>query len=307
VYDIEKTDVLLVQERIAQQLAAAIEPRLEQFEQQRIGGKPVADLDAWDCCHKAFWHLYRFTPEDLESARRWFGKALEFDANLARAHGGLAYSCVQLAFYGSPSRRNDALQSALASARQAVALDDLDAFNHFVLGRALCLMLKFKEAQAELEAAIAANPSFAQAHFALAFCFTVWDRPAESIPLYEKAFRLSPQDPHIWTFHHMRSMAHFRLEQMDDAEHYLRAAARQQNATYWPFATLCALLGDLGRLDEAGAIADRLLRMKPGYSLEFARQDFFFTRAKEFVDRYVEGLARGGVPAHSDGRCAVAK
>lgn len=295
-YDEQSADLFAVQEEIAAQIAAAIEPQLGQIERQRIGRKRTEDLDAWDCFHKAFWHLYRFTTEDLEAAKGWFEKAIEFDPDFARAHAGLAYASVQLAFYGDPARRQSELRSALAASQKAVALDPWDAFNRFALGRTLCLMLRFPEAQAELEAAIEENQSFAQAWFALGFCFAVWDNPAEAIPLFEKAVHLSPHDPHIWTFHHMRAMAHFRLSQMDEAETFARAAVRQQTATYWPFATLCALLGDLGRKEEAEAIANRLLQMKPEYNLEFARQDFFFMTVDDFIDRYLRGLEFAGVP-----------
>lgn len=136
-------------------------------------------------------------------------------------------------------------------------------------------MRRYAEAQTELETAIDANRSFAQAYFALAFCFTVWDKPADALPLFEKAVHLSPHDPLTWTFHHMRAMAHFRLGQKNETETFARAAVRQQTATYWPFATLAALPGDLGRVEEAQAIARRLLQMKPEYALEIARQDFF--------------------------------
>lgn len=299
-YDAGTSALFAVQEEIEERIASAIEGRIGQFERQRIVGKRPEDLDAWDSCHRAFWHLYRFTVDDLEKARHWFAKALEFDPAFARAHSGLAYAAIQMAFYDVPERRDAALDAALESSQRAVALDPWDAFNRFALGRSLCLLLRFPEALQELEAAIAANQSFAQAYFALAFCYTVWDRPADAIPLYEKAVRLSPQDPHLWTFHHMRSVAHFRLDEPADAEYFVRAAVRQQNATYWPFATLCALLGTLGRREEAAAIADRLLKMKPGYSLDFARQDFFFTRAHGFVDRYLLGLAVAGVPRTAD-------
>ena len=108
---------------------------------------------------------------------------------------------------------------------------------------------------------------------------------------------MSPQDPHLWTFHHMRSVALYRLDRLEEAEDFVRAAVRQQYATYWPFATLCALLAERGRIEEAAAIGDRLLQMKPGYNLAFARQDFFFIRAPEFVDRYLHHLALAGIPA----------
>ncbi len=296
-YGVENASLHSVLEDIAQQIAATIEPKLEQIERLKTDRKRPEDFQAWDCCHRAFWHLYRFTPEDLAVAKGWFARALSFDRDLARAHAGLAYASVQLAFYGDPSGRQQELQRALVESQAAVALEPQDAFNRFVLGRSLCLLCRFPEAEAELEQAIEANRSFAQAYFALAFCLSVWDRPAASLPLYERAVRLSPQDPHLWTFHHMRSVALYRLDRLEEAEDFARAAVRQQYATYWPYATLCALLAELGRLEEARAVGDRLVQMKPGYNLSFARQDFFFIRAPEFVDRYLRHLALAGIPA----------
>jgi DNA-binding winged helix-turn-helix (wHTH) protein/Tfp pilus assembly protein PilF len=296
-YGIENASLQSVLEDIAQQIAATIEPKLEQIERLKTDRKRPEDFQAWDCCHRAFWHLFHFTPDDLSVAKSWFAKALTFDPNLARAHAGSAYASVQLAFYGEPSKRHDELQQALSQSQAAVALEPHDAFNRFTLGRALCLLRRYPEAQAELEQAIEANRSFAQAYFALAFCFSVWDKPAASLPLYERAVRLSPQDPHLWTFHHMRSVALYRLDRLEEAEDFVRAAVRQPYATYWPFATLCALLAERGRIEEAKAVGDRLRQMKPGYSLAFARQDFFFMRAPEFVERYLRHLALAGIPA----------
>lgn len=296
-YEIGDASFQAVLEDIAQQIAATIEPKLAQIERQKTERKQPEAFHAWDCCHQAFWHLYRFTPEDLAAAKTWFRKALGFDRNLARAHAGLAYASVQLAFYGAPEQRPEELRQALAESQTAVALEPQDAFNRFALGRSLCLMLRLAEARQELEQAIATNRSFAQAYFALAFCLTVGDEPGASLPLYEKAVRLSPQDPHLWTFHHMRSLALFRLDRLEEADNFVRAAVRQQHATYWPFATLCAVLAERGRVEDARAIADRLTRMKPGYSLAFARQDFFFLPEPAFIDRYLRNLALAGIPA----------
>lgn len=299
-FDKAESDIFAVQEEIAERIAASIEPELGQIVSRRVISKADADLDAWDCCQRGFWHLYRFTADDLRTARQWFVRALQINDELPRAHGGLAYAAIQLAFYGSVTKRAAELDAALTSSQRAVDLDPWNAFSRFVRGRAQSLVLNFPESRAQLESAIELNPSFAQAYFALGFCLTNWDRAAEAMSFYDKAVLLSPRDPHIWTFHHMRAMAHFRLGQTDEAEHYVRSAVRQPNATYWPFATLCALLGDLGRIGEARAIADRLTRMKPGYSLDFARQDFFFTHPGPFVDRFIEGLERAGIPAGAD-------
>jgi len=294
-YRVENASVHAVIEEIAQQIAATIEPKLGQIERQRSERKRPEQFQAWDCCHQAFWHLYRFTAEDLETAKNWFERALQFEPDLARARAGLAYAALQLAFYGPPQRRDAELQQALSESQRAVSLEPDDAFARFALGRSLCLLRRYPEAQAELEQALEANRSFAQAYFALAFCYSVWDRPAESLPLYEKAVRLSPQDPHLWAFHHMRGLALFRLDRLEEAEDFVRAALRQQHATYWPLATLTALLAERGRIDDAAAVADRLRKLKPEYDLAYARQDFFFIRAPEFVERYLQDLARGGI------------
>lgn len=295
-YALEYANIHSVIEQIAQQIAATIEPKLGQIEQLKAESKRLEDFHAWDCCHRAFWHLFRFSADDLYAAQAWFRKALEFDGKLARAHAGLAYVSVQLAFYGPPERRDEELQQGLQEAQAAISLEPQDAFSRFAFGRSLCLLRRYAEAQVELEQAIEANQSFAQAYFALAFCYTVSDKSEAALPLYEKAVRLSPQDPHLWTFHHMRGFALFRLNRLDEAEEFVRTALRQPNVTYWPLATLCALLAERGRIDEARAVGERLQKIKPGYSLAYAKQDFFFTDAQEFVEKYLRNLAMAGIP-----------
>lgn len=85
------------------------------------------------------------------------------------------------------------------------------------------------------------------------------------------------------------------MNRLDEAEDFVRAALRQPNVTYWPLATLCALLAERGRVDEARAVGERLQQIKPGYSLAYAEQDFFFLDAPAFVDKYLKNLAIAGV------------
>jgi len=288
------TDPLAAQEDIARNIAAAIAPELETIEGERGVAHP-AGVDAWGCCHRGFLHFYRFNPDDFARSRDWFRQALQHDPEHAHAHAGIACVAVQMAFYGPPENRDSELADALASGRRAVEIDRWDAFNHFALGRALSLLQRFDEAREELELAIELNPSLAQAYFALGFSRTFSGDEKNAVALFEKAVALSPRDPHIWTFHHLRALAHFRLDELGDAETFVRKSVRVPNATYWPFATLCALLARLDRMDEAGAIADRLRQMKPGYNLAFARQDFFFAPRDGFVRMYVECLAKAGI------------
>ena len=295
-YDRDLKDIFALQDEITQTIAAAIEPELAGVEQDIARRKVPANLGAWDYYQRGLWHLYQFAADGLSQAERLFGRALSIEPGLARAHAGLAYVYVQEAFYTDPTLRQTVSEAALSSAERAVACDDRDALCHFVLGRAFSLRREHTEAIAALEAAIDLNPSFAQAYFALGFTLTQIGRQAEAIALLEKATSLSPHDSHLWTFQHLSALAHFSLGELEKAEEYIRKSIRQPNATHWPFATMTALLGVSGKIQEARTAADALLDKEPKYTCRFARQDFFFTEDDKFVDLYVEGLRKAGVP-----------
>jgi adenylate cyclase len=168
---------------------------------------------------------------------------------------------------------------------------------HCALGRALGLAGEVSEARGEIEEALRLAPSTAQSHFALAFLLTHWGEPEAALAHFERAERLSPHDPHIWTFFHNHALALYRLGRLDEAVETVRHATRQPNTTYWPFATLASILGTQGKEAEARAAVARLVELKPGYGCAYAADDFFFARKDEFIENYVEGLRAAGVPA----------
>jgi TolB-like protein/DNA-binding winged helix-turn-helix (wHTH) protein len=296
VYDLVLPDIFDIQEAIAEQIAAFIEPELASVEQQLAVRKPPENLDAWDCYQRGLWHLWGFTTPGFKSAEELFQRAIQIEPSLARAHAALSYVYLQRAFYGDPKDRPALLQAALTAGRRAVALDDRDCLCHCVFGRAHCLLKNYDEAITELKLTIELNPSFAQGYFALGFAMVWSGNEEEAIPLLERATELSPRDPHLWTFHHLRAMAHFSLGELDSAEQFTRNAVRQTNVTYWPFATLVAVLGVSGRADEAREALKMLFERKPEYTVSFAREDLFFCADQRFADRYLEGLRRAGVP-----------
>jgi DNA-binding winged helix-turn-helix (wHTH) protein/tetratricopeptide (TPR) repeat protein len=266
--------------------------------QRRAGdrlAKPPQNLDAWDLFQRGFWHLWGFTTPGFDKAEAMFCRAIEIEPGLARAHAGLGYVRLQKAFYAEARERPALLREAMDAAKTAVGLDGRDSFCRCVLGRAHGLHQRYEEAIAELEQTIAMNPSFAQGYFALAFTLNWCGRHDEAIALVERACELSPRDPHLWSFHNARAVAHFALDELPSAESFARQACRHPNATSWAFATHASILGHFGGAAEA-AMAE-LLRRKPGYTRALAREDLFFCADGAFIDRYLDGLGRAGLPA----------
>jgi TolB-like protein len=295
-FDLPLADVFEIQETMATQIVAIVEPELALAEQQLACGKPPGSLGAWDCCQRGEWKLFDFTYPGLREAQALFRRALELEPHLARARADLAYVLLQNALYGDPANRSNLLQEALREARAAVTLDARDSRCHFALGRVQFLRGNLEEAIVALEEAIHLSPSYAQAYFGLGFALAFSNREEEAIALLEHAAELSPRDPHLWTFHHARSMAHFSLEEFESAEFFARKAARLPNATYFPFSAAVASLGALGRFEEARAMLPLLLEKKPTYTRSHARHDFFFCKNALLLDRYMHGLSQSGLP-----------
>jgi TolB-like protein len=296
-YDFHLTDIFDIQEAIATQIAAAVEPEVGSIERDVAAHKPPGNLDAWDCFQRGLWHLWAFTSPGFNEAETLFRRAIALEPELARAHAGLSYVTLQKAFYGPPEERPARLQMALAEGKTAVALDERDCLCYCVLGRAQTLLRHYDEAIAALEHAITLNPSFAQGYFALGFAMIWAGREDEAIALIERAVELSPRDPHLWTFYQVRALAHFSLDELKSAAFFARKAIRQPNASYFPHALLVATLGAAGDIAAAREAVPDLMAKKPSYTRAYARQDFFYCSDEGLVERYLKGLRRAGVPA----------
>jgi len=294
-YELQIESIFEIQEEMATQIAATIEPELSKVEQKLAARKAPSSLDAWDCYQRGLWNFWRFTPPGFDEAEAYFKRAIAADPKFARGHGALGYVNVQRAFFDDPKDRPARLETALRQARLSVALDDLDCFCHCVLGRALCLTHRNDEALAALDLSMELNPSFAQAYFAQGFNLLWYGREIESEALLDRATTLSPRDSHLWTFHLVRSWTHFSLKEYEIAVEFARRATRQSNANYQAFATLAASLGLLGETAQAKEVAATLLQSKPTYNAETARQGLFFCNDSDFVNRYLEGLRVAGV------------
>ena len=122
------------------------------------------------------------------------------------------------------------------------------------------------------------------------------ERLEESIPHFEEAIRLSPHDPWRWGFLSYRSLAHLFMKQHEAAVEWANKAIRVPNCQYWANAHLVAALGHLGRVDEARAAAEELLRRKPEFSCSFARKHLFYIKSSAQIEHYLDGLRKAGLP-----------
>lgn len=146
---------------------------------------------------------------------------------------------------------------------------------------------------------MALDPSFAQAHFALGQALCYLERHDEAIREIDEALRLSPRDPHLWTFLNVRALAHYIANDLEQAEADERAALRQPNATFWPYFMLVAILGRQGKTAEALDAIEELRRLRPGFTDTDAIGEWYFGdhpfMAQRFIDQFAADVRNAGL------------
>ena len=244
----------------------------------------------------AVYGIYGGLPRRGSNRRKpVFQRAIDADPNFARGHGALSYVDLQRAFIDEPKDRAARLETALRQGRHAVALDELDCFCHCALGQVLCATHQNDEALAALDVSLELIRALRRPISRRGSICSGTGGRLEAETLLDRATMLSPRDSHLWSFHAVRSWAHFSLGEYDIAVEFARRAARQPNVTYQAFATLAASLGLLGERAQAEAVATELRQRKPNYSTGTARQEFFFCNDAGFIDQFVEGLRVAGI------------
>jgi tetratricopeptide (TPR) repeat protein len=224
-----------------------------------------------------------------------FRQAIEIDPGLARAYAAAEEALFFQFVGGYVGTGGVTKDEALRFAQRAVQLDGQDAFNRYALGRALILVRRHDSAVFELGKAIELDPSFAQAHYALAMAFATSGRPKEALPHIELAMRLSPQDPYFGQFLVRRAEAYLFLGRLDEAVESAEQSLREPNVQWSRWAILAASQAHLGRLEEARRSIKALQTLRPDVDLAFAR-DYWPISDTNALQYLMEGLRKAGLP-----------
>ena len=298
-FDRPLDDLFALQDEITETVAAAIAPELEAVERERAHRKPPGSLDAWEAYQRGMWHLYRYSAEQNATARRLFRRAASLDPHFAAPLAWLAYALLVSVVFGQSRDSAQDLRAAAASARKALQLDNKDAVAHMTLGRVLGAWGNVDDAIEELREAITLSPNFAMGHFSLGFELTMSGQFASAVESFEKAIRLSPHDPNVWSMEGGLARSMMAMQKYEDALVYARRSALRPNAQFWAHAHLASCLGHVGRRDEAREAFNKLIKMRPDFSVALV-EGIHPGRGREWKDSLFEGLRKAGLDVPDD-------
>jgi TolB-like protein len=291
-WDRDIGDIFAVQDEITERVVAAIEPELYAAEHIRSQRKPPESLDAWECVIRALAAIGRGTPDANAEAEGLCRRAIAIAPGYAQAHSLLAWAILRRSLSAGDTRT--VMAEMEAEIQTALSLDDRDPWAYLVQAMSLRRSRRFGEAERSARRALMLNPNLALGHADLAISLA-HQRNQEAIGSAERALRLSPHDRNVAGEASLAlTVVHFSAERYPECVTWARTFIEKTPGHIAGHFFLAAALGMHGDLAASSEARETLLRLRPGFSLAWMKENLPPTG--ELAERLCEGLRRAGVP-----------
>lgn len=293
-YDRDLVGIFELQEDITRTIAATLEENINQAEYNRLLRQSTNSLEAYELVNRGRAERLKFTPEGNEMAKQLSEEALAIDPRYSEAYFSLAWvhiNCFRWAWCDDRPQ-GEALGHAFKAARKAVAHDPDSSLAHWVLANATMQSGDLEQAVIEYDRSIALNPNSAGVLADSTEALVYLGRMDEGAARIEAAIRLNPHHPdwYLWTLAWAQYFA-------GEYEAGLEAIQKMANMPNLARRTQAALLVQLGRIEEAQAAIDELLKNAPDYTIgsqEHSLRGKF--RDSSAADQFLDDLRKAGLP-----------
>jgi len=288
-------DIFDLQDHVTASVVGAIAPKLEQAEIERAKRKPTESLDAYDFYLRGIASVHQWTKEGFSEGLRLFYRAIELDPDFASAYG-MAVRCYarrKVAGWMTDRVRETAETERLARRAAEVGKDDAVALCLGGFGLAY-VVGDFAGGVAMIDRALVLNPNLAVAWSWSGHVRTFRGEPDVAISHQDRAMRLSPLDPHMFSMQLGTAFAHFFAGRYDEASSWAQRSLREQ-ADHFPALRILAASSALaGRLEDAHAAIVRHLQLDPAFRISDLEDRSPF-RGQELA-KLANGLRKAGLP-----------
>lgn len=289
-FDEALADVFALQDNITTQIVSALAIRVGQIEQRRVLAKPTKSLEAYDYVLRARPAFQHPTRANNVEARVLLRRAIELDPNYAAAYAALAetyYIGASMGWAESPTAN---LSRAEELATKALSLDDSEVRAHVFLARVHILHQRYKQAEAEIERAMAINPNDAQSLAGRGNILVWLGQTDAAIEALEQAQRIDPDLNAIDRF--ALGLAYYLKRRYDAAIEQAELNLRETAGVNSSRIVLAAAYAQRNRTEDAARVVTEIRRSDP----TFDPQEFG-TKLVNAVDleRLRDGLRKAGL------------
>jgi DNA-binding SARP family transcriptional activator/TolB-like protein len=295
-FDRQSNDLLSLQDEIASEVVAQIDPEILLIEAKRIASRPVIDANAYDLVLRALPLMNRLEHEQYIQAGAYLARAIELEPEYAAAHAWYAYWHIFLVGQGWAENTTTVMENAGNLAERAIMLDPYDARALTIAGHVRAFLhRRLREAAALHERALMLNPNLPMAWALSAATYAYMGDTEEAERRNNRYKKLSPLDPHAFLFDAIFTLIHLMRRDYEAAVIAGRANTQVGALLTAGLKYYLSALGHLGRTQEAAVVRRRLLSMEPDFTVE--RFVLGTSLERESDKQHVaEGLRLTGIP-----------
>lgn len=289
-------DLFTLQDEIAAETAAQVDPELMMRESRRAAGRPAQHATAYELLLQAIPAIYRLTAEGYAEAGDALAHAAELAPEDSRIFGWWACWHAFLVGQGWAPDARHAMRRAGELAERAVTLDPSCARALSIAGyvRSFVLHQDIRETIGLHERALALNPNLPFAWVVSSLSLTYAGSHEVAIVRAQQARRLSPFDPHSFFVDSAEMVPRLMLREYETVALLGRRSLALNPAMSATWKGLLSALGHLGRHEEAAEVLGKLLRIEPGFTLAAAAARSPLRREEDRAI-YLDGLRKAGL------------
>ncbi len=295
-FDRQSNDILSLQDEIAAEVVAQIDPEILLIEAKRIAQRPPVDPTAYDLMLRALPLIGRMERGPFLAAGEFLAQAIAVEPDYAAAHAWYAYWHIFYVGQGWADDAHASMSRAGRLAERAIVLDPQDARALTIAGHVRAFMhRRLREALALHERALTLNPNLAIAWNLSGVTYAYlgdWDEAERRIARYKK---LSPLDPHAFFFDTAFIIVALLKRDYESAVVAGRAVSEMNPSFSAACKPYLAALGHLGQSQEAAVVRRRLLAIEPDFTLARYLRSSPLEREHD-REHVAAGLRLAGIP-----------
>jgi tetratricopeptide (TPR) repeat protein len=290
----ELENIFDLQDQVTARVVAAISPKIEQAEIERVKRKATDSLDAYDQFLRGMASFYKWSPEGNDEALHHFQQAIRIDPDYAVAYGMAARTYVQRNAGGWFRDRISDISEAEILANKAIDLAPDDAVACSAAGFALATFVgKVEDGDTWIDRALALNPNLAWGWLYSSWVKTCLGQPEVALERINHALRLSPNDPLTFNFQAAQAFALFFAGRFDQAHASAEISVRLRPGILLFMCIAAASAALAGRTQDAQKILARILHANP--HLRISEAHLMPLRRPQDTAKWIEGLRLAGL------------
>jgi TolB-like protein/class 3 adenylate cyclase len=289
-------DIFDLQDQVTSSVVGALIPTMRHAEIERAKHRPTESADAHLTLMRGVASLYLWTRAGVDEALRLAYEAMKIDPDYSMAYGMAATCYVARKTAGWTNDRAKEMAEVEVLTKRGAEVGRDDAWALGSCGFATASILgDLGTAVSLMDRALALNANLAVMWAESAYVRAWLGEPDLALAHVERAKRLSPVDPHMFTMNGAEALAHFVARRPDEA--FVSAENALRHNPFFSQATRIAVASAaiLGRMEDAKKYFARLQMLDPELRISNLADRISFRRPDDF-SLLAEGLRKARVP-----------